>query len=62
LEEGTTYECRFTLSDPDGVQGQANQQATVTTRSVPKIYTGGRTLHVYPPDYQGPGSSPPSMD
>jgi len=58
LEEGTTYECRFTLSDPDGVQGQAIQKATVTTRSVPKIYTGGRTLHVYPPDYQGPREQP----
>ena len=54
LEEGMTYECRFTMSDPDGVQGQAVQQATVTTRAVPKIYIGGRTLHVYPPDYQGP--------
>ena len=58
LEEGTTYDCRFTMSDPDGVQGQAVQQATVTTRSVPKIYSGGRTLHVYPPDYQGPREQP----
>jgi hypothetical protein len=58
LEEGTTYDCRFTMSDPDGVQGQAVQQATVSTRTVPKIYTGGRTLHVYPPDYQGPREQP----
>jgi len=42
------------MSDPDGVQGQAVQQATVKTRGVPKIYRGGRTLHVYPPDYKGP--------
>jgi len=58
LDEETTYECRFTMSDPDGVQGQAVQQATVTTRGVPKVYTGGRTLHVYPPDYQGPREQP----
>ena len=58
LEEGTTYDCRFTMSDPDGVQGQAVQNVAVTTRSVPKIYTGGRTLHVYPPDYQGPREQP----
>jgi hypothetical protein len=58
LEEGTTYDCRFTMRDPDGVQGQGVQQATVTTRSVPKIYTGGRTLHVYPPGYQGPREQP----
>jgi hypothetical protein len=58
LEEETTYECRFTMSDPDGVQGQAVQQVTVATRSVPKIPQGGRTLHVYPPDYQGPKEQP----
>jgi hypothetical protein len=51
LEEATTYECRFTMSDPDGVSGKATQQVSVTTRGTPKIYTGGRTLHVYPPDY-----------
>lgn len=58
LEEAATYECRFTMSDPDGVLGQAVQQAAVTTRGVPKIHTGGRTLHVYPPDHQGPREQP----
>jgi hypothetical protein len=58
LEEETTYQCRFTLSDPDGVRGQAVQEATVTTRGVPKSRTGGRALHVYPPDYQGPREQP----
>jgi hypothetical protein len=58
LDEATTYECRFTMSDPDGVTGQAIQQATVTTRAIPKAYTGGRTLHVYPPDYEGPKQEP----
>ncbi len=58
LEENTAYECRFTMSDPDGVTGQTTQQVTVKTRGVPQAYTGGRTLHVYPPDYEGPKKEP----
>jgi len=58
LEEETTYECRFTMADPEGVQGPAVQQVTVTTRGVPKLPSGGRTLHVYPPDYKGPREEP----
>jgi hypothetical protein len=58
LEEETTYECRFTMSDPDGVRGQAVQQVTITTRGVPKIPEGGRVRHVYPPDYEGPRQEP----
>lgn len=58
LEEATSYECRFTMADPDGVSGKATQQVTVTTRGEPKIYGGGRTLHVYPPDYEGPKQEP----
>ena len=53
LEPGGTYECRFVLSDPDGVKGKATQLLTVTTRSEPKAFTGGRTFHVYPPEYKG---------
>jgi len=58
LEEGTTYECRFTMRDPDGVSGRAVEEATVTTRRVPKAHVGGRILHVYPPEYAGPRSEP----
>jgi hypothetical protein len=58
LEEGTTYECRFTMRDPDGVRGRAMRTATVTTRTVPRAYAGGRTLHVYPPGYEGPRQEP----
>jgi hypothetical protein len=58
LAEETSYECRFTMSDPDGVTGQAVEQVTVKTRGVPKAYAGGRTLHVYPPDYAGPKEEP----
>ncbi len=58
LEENTAYECRFTMSDSDGVTGKSTQQVTVKTRGVPQEYKGGRTLHVYPPDYDGPKQEP----
>ncbi len=58
LEPATSYECEFTLNDPDGVTGQAQQKVTVATRSEPKSYGGGRVLHVYPPDHQGPRQEP----
>ncbi|MEZ5355347.1 MAG: hypothetical protein R2762_22150 [Bryobacteraceae bacterium] len=58
LEPATSYECEFTLRDPDGVSGQAQQRVTVATRSEPKPYAGGRVLHVYPPDHQGPREEP----
>ncbi len=58
LEPGTTYECRFTLRDPDGVRGNAVHTVEVTTRSEPKAYEGGRTLHVYPPEYKGEKQEP----
>ncbi len=58
LEPGTEYECQFTMSDPDGVQGAATQTVKVKTRTEPKPYTGGRILHVYPPDYFGPRQEP----
>jgi hypothetical protein len=58
LEAGTEYECHFILKDPDGVSGQATQHVRVKTRSEPQPYAGGRTLHVYPPDYFGPRIEP----
>lgn len=58
LEPGTEYEARFELTDPDGVSGQKSQTAKVTTRTEPKPYAAGRTLHVYPPYYQGPKQEP----
>ena len=58
LEPATSYECEFTLSDPDGVTGQASQRVTVSTRAEPKSYVGGRVLHVYPPDHEGPRQEP----
>ena len=58
LQPGTEYECRFELRDPHGVSGEARQTVRVRTRSEPQRYAGGRTLHVYPPDYQGPRLEP----
>ncbi|MBI1357872.1 MAG: hypothetical protein GC160_26340 [Acidobacteria bacterium] len=53
VEPGTEYECRFELSDPDGASGQTKQTVKVKTRSEPQPYAGGRTLHVYPPAWEG---------
>jgi hypothetical protein len=53
LKPGTEYECRFLLTDPDGTDGEAAHTVRVKTRSEPQPSKGGRTLHVYPPDYQG---------
>jgi hypothetical protein len=58
LEPATSYECEFTLTDADGVTGQAQQRVTVTTRAEPKPYSSGRVLHVYPDDHQGPKLEP----
>jgi hypothetical protein len=58
LEPGTEYECRFVMTDPDGVVGQATQSVRVKTRAEPKAFEGGRILHVYPPDYFGPRQEP----
>ncbi len=58
LEPGTSYDCEFTMRDPDGVTGQAQQKATVTTRTEPMPYSGGRVLHVYPADHEGPKQEP----
>ncbi len=58
LQPGTAYECRFVLSDPDGVTGQSTHTVTVRTRSEPQPSAEGRTLHVYPPDFFGPRQEP----
>jgi hypothetical protein len=58
LQPGTEYECRFQMSDPDGVTGAANHTVKVKTRTEPQSYTGGRTLHVYPADFDGPREEP----
>ena len=58
LEPDTEYECRFTMSDPDGVRGEAVKTVTVRTRAVPKAAEDGRVLHVYPPNWEGEKQEP----
>jgi hypothetical protein len=58
LEPGTEYECRFVLSDPDGVSGKTQNVVTVRTRPEPGPATGGKVYHVYPPDYKGEKQQP----
>jgi len=53
LEPGTAYEVRLTMTDPDGVQGERSRVVTVSTRSEPQPYAGGRVFHVYPPGHTG---------
>jgi hypothetical protein len=48
LEPDTAYECKFLMSDPDGVRGNAFETVTVRTRPEPKPYEGGNVYHVYP--------------
>src|SRR6266567_1993479 len=58
LEPATEYEVRLTMKDPDGVTGKAVQTAKVRTRPEPKAWSGGRELHVYPPDWKGEKQQP----
>lgn len=58
LKPGTEYECHFVLKDPDGVTGKAEQTVKVKTRSEPMPSREGRTLHVYPADYEGKKQEP----
>ena len=58
LEPDTDYECRFTLTDPDGVSGKTVQTVTVRTRKEPKPADGGHVFHVYPVDWTGPKQQP----
>src|SRR3984893_2728273 len=46
LEPGTEYECRFVLSDPDGVVGKSENLVTVRTRFEPKPFAGAKVYHV----------------
>lgn len=56
LTPDTTYDCEFTLSDPDG--GTATRSVTVHTRPVPKPAAGGHVYHVYPAGYKGEKQKP----
>ena len=55
LRPCTEYEVQLDIRDPDG--GNASRVVTVTTRSIPEIPAGGRTLHVVPGTGGGAGSA-----
>jgi len=61
LEPDTDYECKFLMSDPDGVHEESHHGSepgqkivTVRTRAEPKPFEGGQVYHVYARDYTGP--------
>jgi hypothetical protein len=58
LQPDTEYECRFLLSDADGVGGEKEKTITVRTRKEPLPASGGRTFHVYPIGWKGPMQQP----
>ena len=58
LAEDTEYEVRFTLTDPDGVSGEAQRVVNVRTRAEPQPAPTGTTYHVYPFGYDGPKQEP----
>jgi hypothetical protein len=58
LEPNTEYECRFVLSDPDGVKGTKEKTITVRTRKVPEPAQGGHVYNVYPIGWNGPMQQP----
>ncbi len=58
LDPDTEYECRFVLSDPDGVTGAAQKTVTVRTRKEPMPAEGGKVYHVYPVGWTGPKLEP----
>jgi hypothetical protein len=58
LEPDTEYQCRFVMSDPDGVIGNPQKTIRVCTRPEPKPFEGGQVYHVYPVDYTGPKEEP----
>jgi Right handed beta helix region len=58
LQPATEYECRFVMSDPDGIEGRAERLVSVRTRVEPKPAAGGKVYHVYPPAYNGQKQEP----
>jgi len=56
LEPATAYEVKLTLDDPDG--GHAEKRLQMPTKTLPRMFEGGRKLHVYPPGFAGAKADP----
>lgn len=54
LSPATTYDVQLSLADPDG--GGETKTLVATTRPIPEMPKGGRTLHVVPGEGGGTGS------
>ena len=58
LEPDTEYECRFVLTDPDGVTGVATRSAIVRTRKSRMPAAGGKPITCIPSDWKAPKQEP----
>ncbi|HNR05748.1 MAG TPA: hypothetical protein PKM27_00455 [Saprospiraceae bacterium] len=58
LQPATWYECRFRLSDPDGIEGETEHLVNIQTRAEPQPFPQGQVYHVYPPGHTGPKEQP----
>ena len=58
LQPDTEYDCRFVLTDSDGVSGEGERTITARTRKEPMPAEGGHIYHVYPVGYTGPKQEP----
>ena len=58
LQPDTDYEIKLTLTDPDGVSGEAVRTVSAHTRPEPQVPTGGKVYHVYPWGYKGAKQEP----
>ncbi|HEX5421587.1 MAG TPA: hypothetical protein VFY39_16470 [Gammaproteobacteria bacterium] len=58
LSPDTDYEIRLTLTDSDGVRGEAQRTLRAHTQAEPMPAKGGKVYHVYPVGYEGPREQP----
>ncbi len=58
LEQDTEYECRFVMTDPDGIDGEAEKTVTVRTRKPMMIPDGLEVRHAYMAEHQGERRKP----
>lgn len=59
LKPATQYDVRLTLIDPDhGDQPVAMRELGVATKTPPRVFDGGRQLHVYPSGHEGKREQP----
>ena len=58
LKSATEYECRITISDPDGVDGETEKTIKLATQKKPEINSSGKVRHVYPENWTGEKEEP----